>query len=99
MSDRICGRPPDRLARAPQGANKGLGLAIVKTLLANQPDATVLATVRAVAAAEGLFALREPLGGRLEVVEMDVEDEASVKVRRRPLFAPTLPFVLPRRKT
>lgn len=67
-----------------QGANKGLGLGLVGAVLAKQPASTVIATVREPFAAKDLLALQKANAGRLEIVKLDVADEASVKVRSRP---------------
>jgi NAD(P)-dependent dehydrogenase (short-subunit alcohol dehydrogenase family) len=69
------------------GANKGIGLAIVRAILAEQADTFVYLGSRDAArgrsAAEGLCKERAEWKGRIEVVGVDVADDASVAEARR----------------
>jgi NAD(P)-dependent dehydrogenase (short-subunit alcohol dehydrogenase family) len=69
------------------GANKGIGLAIVRAILAEQADTFVYLGSRDAGrgrvAAEGLGKERAEWKGRIEVVGIDVADDASVAETRR----------------
>lgn len=67
-----------------QGANRGIGLALVGAVLSKQPTSTVIATVRVTSSTSDLLALQKTYAGRLEIVTMDIGDEASVKERSPP---------------
>ena len=60
------------------GANRGIGLALTKEYLATG-DCRVLASCRNPAGAAELNALAESHVGRLPILQLDVNDEASIK--------------------
>lgn len=60
------------------GANRGIGLALTKAYL-SQGDCRVFASCRNPAGAAELNALAEFHAGRLLVLQLDVNDEASIK--------------------
>jgi len=66
-----------------QGASRGLGLGFVRVLLEQEGVDRVVATSRRPETSEGLLELRETHGGRLELVPLDVSDEASVRAAAR----------------
>ncbi|KAL4433394.1 hypothetical protein ABPG77_010247 [Micractinium sp. CCAP 211/92] len=62
-----------------QGSSRGLGLEYVRQLLLRPDTAAVIATCRTPAAATGLQALQAQHGsGRLQIVQLDSTDEASI---------------------
>ena len=61
------------------GASRGIGLALVKELADCPRVGRVFASCRAPASAEALTALAEASDGRVVVLTMDVEDEATVE--------------------
>jgi NAD(P)-dependent dehydrogenase (short-subunit alcohol dehydrogenase family) len=67
------------------GANRGIGLCLVKNLLAGndavnflKPDYKIIATARNPASASDLNALAASSGGRIAVLALDIDSEASV---------------------
>lgn len=62
-----------------QGSSRGLGLEYVRQLLLRPDTAAVVATCRTPAAATELHALQAQHGpGRLQIVQLDSMDEASI---------------------
>ena len=61
-----------------QGGSRGLGLAFVQALLARPDIDRVVATSRAPDRSEALTALGEAHGAALDLVTLDVRDEASI---------------------
>ena len=59
------------------GANRGIGLALVEEYLA-AGDARIYATCRNPQAAEALSALADANPQRLRILQLDVDDEASI---------------------
>lgn len=64
------------------GANRGLGLEYASQILAREPDARVIATVRKLATADGtkdeLAKLEHKYDGRVERLQMDIVSERDV---------------------
>jgi len=64
------------------GANKGIGLQVCKKIVQTVPDAHVLlgsrSSARGAKAVEDVIASEPTAAGRVEMVELDVADEASV---------------------
>ena len=73
------------------GANKGIGLAIVERLLAEREDTHVFLGSRSVArgqeARAGLLARNPAWESRVAVLQLDVDDEASVQAATRDVAA------------
>ena len=65
------------------GGNKGIGLQVCKKILADVPDCHILLGSRSGArgekAVQAVIAADPAAEGRIEMVELDVTDEASVK--------------------
>lgn len=78
------------------GASRGIGLAFVHALLADPAQARVVAAARDPAASEGLAALRAGHGERLQLLALDVCDEASLERAAAALRAerPTLDLLV-----
>lgn len=71
--------PPQQRVALVQGSSRGLGLEYVRQLLLRPDTAAVVATCRAPATAAGLHALQAQHGtGRLQIVQLDSTDEASI---------------------
>ena len=60
------------------GASRGIGLEVVRQLLADSRAGQVVATSRRPLDSDGLRALQAEYGERLELLPMDVTDEASI---------------------
>ncbi len=69
-----------------QGASRGIGLAFVRQLLGHQTQ--VVATCRQPADAHALLALREEFPTQLQVIPLDVTDEASIQTAAAQVMTP-----------
>jgi NAD(P)-dependent dehydrogenase (short-subunit alcohol dehydrogenase family) len=66
-----------------QGASRGIGLAMATALAARHEMETVFASARRPAESDGLASLRDRHGDRVQLVSLDVADEASIAAAAR----------------